>query len=256
MPIDLSNLEVREVRQSGRASGHWTHYYRKDTGAQVCGSRMRNKPDSVRCSKGRQFLAANGRCKFHGAKAGRPPIHGRYSQSVGRLHSLFAANLERGEHLDTKPDLALMATAAEELLRTCLEQGDTLEWREQALKLYKDLRVASRSKDTMRAGALLMELGDHLERGCDQARGLREAVTMVDKRAHRAQRERELDLKEERTLTQAQVVASYALILEIVQRNVPADSAARIIDECTRAMLPGSSGAPRIVEATEATAVG
>ncbi len=232
-------------------------WYRVSDGKQVCGVQLRRRPKGTRCAVG-IGLAPNGRCYIHGgAKGVGAPLTagGRYSEKLRGLREVFEKNLAREGLLDVSPDLALMDTAIGELVEMA-EEGDSPGFRQQAAKVYDALLDATRSGDAPAAKAHLAKLGDVLHSGVRTATALADVVSLVDKRAARAHKEREIGVKLRESLDRAAVYAFMGGVAEILLSKLPRDLAQDIIDECGREdLLPGRGRRQRSAPAGRAATV-
>src|SRR5687768_7928245 len=86
------------------------------SGRAVCGRRKKLKNRAIEDEACLAPPTKHGPCKVHGAKAGRPIKHGRYSRVLGRWKPAFERALKDKDLLDTRRDLAVMDALIEPLL--------------------------------------------------------------------------------------------------------------------------------------------
>lgn len=221
------------------------HYALKD-GRPVCG---RLKKEHNREIPGEACLGvpmASGPCKVHGGKAGGPIRHGRYSRAMRALRSVFEEARKDADLLDCTRDLALMDIVTERLVER-LEHLDSPSWRDELRDVFLRLQAAIHGQRHGEAGRHIKTLGELIDRGATADQVARDLVAQVDKRANRACRVNEIEVRRSEKVTQDQLVAVLREFLAVLERELePAvyfrlvPALRRVVDE-PRA-LPSSAG--------------
>ena len=214
-----------------------THYSMED-GRPVCG---RLKKEHNREILDEACLAppmANGPCKVHGGKAGRPLSNGRYSRVTKTWHAAFERALADEELLDARRDLALMDVVTELLIERA-EELDSPSWREELRETFGQLQRAIRSKRQDVVGPLLKLLGELIERGATADQVAYDLVAQVDRRAARACKIDELGLRRQEKVTVSELGAVFKQFLDVLQRELEPETYYRIVPVLRKVTGPG-----------------
>lgn len=178
-------------------------------------------------------------CERHEGGVGPDVQHGRYATSLPtRLLSRFNDHALDEHLLDTRRDVALIGAAAEMLLEQGSTFGDTPHFRRDAYRLFTKMRSAG---NRGKAGAAdfneaMGELGALLRDGYDAARALVEGIKLVERRAFRAERAREVRVKEERAVTERDFLQFMQAVIVAIRGNASQPDADRIIHAIEHAL--------------------
>lgn len=205
---------------------------------------IRERSGGQRCGK----LAKIGKdgCHRHAGGDGPPIKTGRYARSLPkRLISRFEDHALDEHLLDTRRDVALLGAAAEMLLEQGATFGDTPNFRRDAYRLFTKMRSAGNKG---KAGAAdfneaMGELGALLRDGYDSARALVEGIKLVERRAFRAERAREVRVKEERVVTERDFLQFMQAVILAIRGNASQPDADRIIHAVEHS-LPDAPAVP------------
>jgi len=144
---------------------------------------------------------------------------GAYSGSMSEAaRKLFHAHRESSTLLQTEDDVALIGMRAEQMLGRAKE-GDSVEFRRDALKMFGEVESAVRANDTNAAAVALSKLKRHLGRGVESDRAYEHAVRLAERRAHRAERAREVAARERASFSIEEVRSTLAFIAETIIAN-------------------------------------
>ena len=231
----LTQAELtRILDEFGRA-----HYFLEADGRPVCG---RLKKAHNREIPEEACLAppmANGACKVHGGKAGAPPRTGRYSRVLKAWLPAFQRARSDQELLDSKQELALMDVAIEKLLERA-EDLDTPSWREGLRETFERLQAAIKGQKQRQVAGLMKELGELIEGGATADQLARDLVGQVDRRAARACKLVELEIRREEKVTVSELAAVFRQWLEVLERELEQPEYYRVLPKL-RAVTSGST---------------
>jgi len=216
------------------------HYF-TDKGRPVCGRLKKEKNRVIPDEACLGIPLANGACKVHGGKAGRPIEHGRYSRTLKTWKSAFEAARADKELTDARRDLALMDVANEKLLERA-EEADCPGWREEVRRTFGELRSAIRGQRHTEVGVLLKKLGDLIERGATADQLAADLVAHVDRRANRACRITELAMRREEKVTVSEIAAIFRSWLGVLEAALEPEVYFRLVPELRKV---SSAGVPR-----------
>jgi len=216
------------------------HYF-TDKGRPVCGRLKKEKNRLIPDEACLGVPLANGACRVHGGKAGRPIQHGRYSRTLKKWKGAFEAARADKELTDARRDLALMDVANEKLLERA-EELDCPGWREDVRRTFGELRAAIRGQRHTEVGVLLKKLGDLIERGATADQLAADLVAHVDRRANRACRVTELALRREEKVTGSEIAAIFRSWLGVLERNLEPQVYFRLVPELRKVSTVGVEG--------------
>ncbi|HRI09525.1 MAG TPA: HGGxSTG domain-containing protein, partial [Nannocystaceae bacterium] len=120
------------------------------------------------------------RCRMHGARAGAPIKHGRYSKHLGRIREAYEAAIQDKGLLDLREPIAAIDAIVRRLAER-VEELDTPDYRRRLLDLLKE----SRGADAGKAAAARFTLEELIERGADEDQTLgvlRDSLSELAKR--------------------------------------------------------------------------
>jgi hypothetical protein len=217
-------------------------HYSMEDGRPVCGrlkkAHNREIPDEACLAP----PMANGSCKVHGGKAGAPIKHGRYSRVLKTWKGAFERALNDKDLLDTRRELALMDVTIEQLLER-IEDLDTPGWRASLNETFQHLQAAVRGKRQGDVGGLLKHLGELIEQGAGIDQAARDLMAYLDKRAARANKMSELELRREEKVTVSEVAVIFAQWLEVLEKGLDPVIYFKLVEDLRRVtttqQLPG-----------------
>ena len=169
----------------------------------------KSKQQERRC---RQWPAKGKRvCRFHGARAGRPVIHGRYSKLLpARLAERYHESLADPEYLALRDEIALLDARIGELLA----------------------ELAAQAREA--------------EGGARMQAPWREVVALLEQRRKLAESERRWLVKTQQVLTVEQAMTLLAVVRDIIMRHVQDSSTRAAIAHELRSLAEGYALAPGV----------
>ncbi len=205
------------------------HYSMKD-GRPVCGrlKKEKNRVIPNECCLGPPM--ANGACKVHGGRAGAPIRSGRYSRVLKTWQAAFERALSDQELLDSRRELALMDVGIEKLLERA-EGLDAPAWREDLRETFVALRAAIHSKRQGQVGSLLKRLGEIIESGATIDQVARDLLANVDRRAARACKLTEIEVRRDEKVTVSELAAVFKQWLSILEAQLEPQAYHRVLPE-------------------------
>jgi len=194
-------------------------------GRSVCGRLKQENRRLIEDEACLQPPMPNGACYWHGGPSPGPPAtaNGRYSRLQRFWGELYERLATTDDLLDVKPDLTLMDVAIARRLEF-VQSEDAPAWREELRKTYRAMRAAMKSGDKAEMAVTVRRLGELVERGAKMEQAVRDLVTDVDRRAARAQKEREVMLKGEDVVTVRELMRIFGDFIAIVKEHAPADA--------------------------------
>lgn len=204
------------------------HYYYE--GNPVCGrlKKKKNRKIPNECCLG--IPMQSGPCRIHGGKAGCPPKHGRYTRALKTWRPSFQRALNDSELLDSRRELAMMDTLIERLLERAEDQ-DAPGWRAKLVDAFDQLQNAIRQKRQGQVGEMLKRVADLIGEGAaiDQVNG--ELMKALDRRAARATKVDELNLRKEEKVTPTEIAAIFGQWLEVLEAGVDQPTYLRLVEK-------------------------
>jgi len=179
-------------------------------------------------------------CYHHGGsvKTNRRGVYtqgGRYSGALrDAAAKLFEAQVVDPDLLRTERDVALIGARAETMIERA-QEGDTPNFRRVAVELFGEVESAVRANNTARASTALAELKQHLSRGAESDKAWEVAVRHVERRAHRAERAREVAARERVSFSMEEMRATLAMVADVLVSQL-GDGADKLISEITLRM--------------------
>jgi len=201
-------------------------------GRVVCGRLKREKRRLIPDEACLQRAMPNGACHKHGGPSPGAPktANGRYSIEQKRWNEVYQRSIESENALDVRPDLALMDAAIQRRLELLAEE-DAPAWRAALRKAYKSLRRAMRAGNKRDMGTAIGKLGELIDRGASIENAVEGLVADVDKRAARAHKEREVQMRSDEVVTQHELMRTLSEFLVIVKRHAPPDAVRAMVPE-------------------------
>jgi len=181
------------------------------------------KSTGLRCGKG--VVPGRRVCRIHGGLGGRPPIHGRYSQGLGRFREAYQEARSDPSLLDLRETLALMDVAVQRAAERAAD-ADTPEFRRRALDLFERVRGAVSPEE---AALNLNRLGELLGSGVKDDEALDHLAKAAERLSRRQEKAWSIRLDAATALNARDLTAVLARFADIVLEEVPRDAAARVI---------------------------
>lgn len=208
------------------------HWFMTD-GRRVCGrlKKKHNRKIPDECCLGPPM--SNGACKVHGGKAGPPLKHGRYSRALTTWQDAFERARSDKDLVDSRRDIALMDVAIEQLLSRA-EELDSPSWRNDVKSTFDQLQDAIRRKRNRDVGGLLQSLGELIDRGAGIDQTVGDLLTHVDKRANRANKAAELELRKEEKITVSEVALLFKSWLDAIRSELGEEMYLQIVPTLRR----------------------
>lgn len=193
----------------------------------------KSKRSGVRCKR----LASIGShvCAKHGANAGAPIKHGRYSKRLPvRLAARYRELVNDKTLLQAQEHLALLELMLSDRLTKFGDVSSAELW-SQAADAFRDVREALAEGDATKTVAALNALEAVLQNGLGVAKAEREARDLIQESVPVRRVEIQRLYAAETAVTAKEAVALMAAILDAVNRNVPdAEVRKRIAAEFVR----------------------
>ncbi len=136
--------------------------------------------------------------------------------------------------LDAREDLALMDVAIEKLLAR-VEELDSPSWRQELHETFAALQAAIRSKRQSQVSALMKQLGELIERGATIDQMASDLVVQIERRANRACRISEVELKKEEKITPSELAALFRSWLAVLEKGLEPAVYFAVLPELRRA---------------------
>lgn len=206
-----------------------THHFMPD-GRPVCGRLKKAKNREIPEEACLAIPMANGACRVHGGKAGAPIQTGRYSRSLKAWKSAFQRALADKELTDSKRELALLDVATEKLLERA-EDLDCPSWRAEVSATFQQLRAAIRSQRHKEVGVWMNRLGEMIEGGATADQVSTDLAAQVDRRANRACKVTELEIRREEKVTVSEIAAIFRQWLDVLEKSLEPEVYFRLVPE-------------------------
>lgn len=170
-------------------------------------------------------------CWRHGARGGRPPVHGRYSKHLPRRLAQSYRQLARDPGLlQAQEHLALLETLLGERLGKLGETSQAELWG-QAIEAYRGARSAMSDGKAAETMSGLELLGNILENGLGQAKAESDIRALIQESVPVRRVELQRLYAEETAVTAKQVQALLAAVLDAINRFVDDPEAKRRVGE-------------------------
>ncbi len=177
-------------------------------------------------------------CRIHGARAGRPPTHGRYSKVGGRLAEAYGTALQDVTLLDLQEPIALLEAIGQRYMERAAER-DTPEFRKRALVLYTDALECQQKHDAEGMASALGSLGTLLQEGAGEDLTLKYLAEQTDRLAKRIEGAWSVRLARQQAINAKDLVAVFSRLIDIVRVEASPEAAAEIIRRVDFELLEG-----------------
>lgn len=229
-------------------------HFHTPEGRAVCGrlkkAKNRKIPEEACCG----IPMPKGPCKVHGGKAGGPlTAGGRYSRVLKKWGRSFERALHDKELLDTRRELAMIDVLIEKLVRRA-QQADTPSWREELRGTYAALDKAVKERKQNEVRVLLKQLGELIETGATHDQATRDLIDKLDRRANRAHKINELEVRREEKITVSEMGIIFARLIEVLKAQLDVHTFHRLIPELRKLVAAehlGPAGSAQAVAAGE-----
>lgn len=237
MSVQLDDL--RAERQSAKR----VLYYRAADGVQVCGARLRNRPETERCAVAVALSPVNGRCRLHGGvqTIGRPVVHGQFSERFGRFRDALESAIEDERIADMRRPLAVLHEGVERAAERASE-ADTPEFRRRALKLYREVSTALAEGDVATVTTRLRELGTLLHQGVQEDDAFQHLVDAAERHGNRMERYWGIRLSAAHAINLRDLQAIFAQVMMAVREECDGPTSTKVLGRIA-AILPAPSAA-------------
>ncbi len=177
-------------------------------------------------------------CRIHGAGAGRPTTHGRYSKVGGRLAECYSAALQDASLLDLQEPIALLEAISQRFMERAAEK-DTPEFRRRALAIYTEAQACQQKADTEGMAAALNSLGELLREGADEDRTLKHLAEQTDRLAKRIEGAWTIRLARQQAINAKDLVSVLSRLIDIVRVEADPATASTIIRRIDFELIEG-----------------
>jgi hypothetical protein len=177
-------------------------------------------------------------CRIHGANAGRPTTHGRYSKVGGRLAACYDAALQDASLLDLQEPIALLEAISQRYMERAAER-DTPDFRRSALTLYSEAQNAQQKQDTAGMAVALNALGVLLREGADEDRTLKHLAEQTERLAKRIEGAWSVRLARQQAINAKDLVSVLSRLIDIVRVEADPATASSIIKRIDFELIEG-----------------
>ena len=226
-------------------------HYMTPEGWRVCGRRKKAKNRKILDEACLGPPMPQGPCRVHGAGSGAPIKSGRYSRVLNKWGRSFERALHDKELLDTRRELAMMDTLIEKLVRRA-QQADTPSWREDLRSTYAALDKAVKDRRQDQVRLLLKQLGELIETGATHDQATRDLIDKLDRRANRAHKINELEVRREEKVTVTEVGIIFARLIEMLKAQLDVHTFHRLVPELQKLVAAEHIGPVGSAEAVAA----
>jgi hypothetical protein len=175
-------------------------------------------------------------CATHGAKGGRPIIHGRYSERLpDRISKPYLASLSDPSLFDLTQTIAAL-DALVKVQAARVEEGDTPLFRSTVLKLWHAYSQAINGGDENEAASALNALQRVLEDGDAVTKAEQDLVLRLEALSKRIEEAWKIRLAQRNSVNGKDLGELFVSILGIIRDNAPREIADRIVDAISGAM--------------------
>ncbi|MCP4036593.1 MAG: hypothetical protein GY733_06625, partial [bacterium] len=194
------------------------HYATPD-GRPVCGRLKRVHNRKIEDEACFAPPMANGACRVHGGKAGAPIRTGRYSRVLKKMRGAFERARADEDLIDARRDLAAMDVLIEQLFER-VEELDSRAWRQELLETFQRLQAAIRSHRQAQVSAEMRRLGELIEQGASVDQLANDLIANLERRANRAVRIGELELKRSEKVTFEEMTVVLREFLGVLEQSL------------------------------------
>lgn len=220
MALKKSQIRFEEV--DGRRFA-----YRKRDGKQVCGAKAKSAKGEF-CSQSK--VAANGRCRMHGANSGRPITVGRWDRALGSMADAWREARADPDLLSLERVIAVLDMEITHAFER-VEQRDSPEWRRELLKAFRESQSGEDG-----APAALTKLGELIENGCDSDDARMKMRQQADRLAQRLEKVWSVKLAQKNAVSATDLVSILGHFLDFVRLEAGEEAAAGVERRMSREM--------------------
>lgn len=206
----------------------------------ICGAKTRPGAKHPNCHR-RDLSLENGRCRKHGANAGRPASHGRASSLPDRVQAAYSAAIADKSLLDLRHGLAVLDGLLAEYGERARE-NDSPGYRKELARLWRELRATrAPDGDKSAAGQLLLSIGALIESGVAQDEAFDRLFDGYDRLQKRVEAAREVRLKGQQVLNARDLETALLRFLGELQtgfsvEGIAGEVASRLLDRLQHAI--------------------
>lgn len=157
----------------------------------------------------------------------RSSMYGR--QLSGIMKGSFERLMASENLLDTTPDIALIGSRAEEMLERA-KGLDSIEFRKEAIALFQAVHAAASTGDSVKLGNAMRSLGDLLRKGTESDKAVDHAIELAERRSTRAERAREIRVRETEHVTLATIDRILAIVVGTLLEEADGEERVRRIE--------------------------
>lgn len=213
----------------------------------------RSKRSGVQCRNAP--LNGRGTCRMHGGKAGRPIVHGRYSQLAGPIGDAYRASVADANLLDPREPLAALdAIVKVQVAR--MESNDSPAFRSHALALIDGALTARTAGDHATEESLLKALATHLADGTAATDAEAELSKRVQTFARHNEEANRQKLAKSATVNAQFLVKLFAALGSDLVEKFPREIADGVMDLLQARIDGGDPGGPLAIETAIARGAG
>lgn len=161
------------------------------------------------------------------------PVTGRRMRALGRLKNDYALAESNPEILRHEPVIALHDVRLIELIQR-LEGGDTANFREKLLELFRRWDIAIANGDEKDAGKAYQEMGKLIEDGVARDKAWEAVLSLGARRNQLATQAAEIMLKSEQVVNQKDLAKLIKTFITIVLEEAPREVAFAIVNKFDR----------------------
>ena len=182
-------------------------------------------------------------CHFHGARAGRPPTHGRYSQLLpSHLADRYKQSRADPDFLSLRDEIALLDARIGELVGELMGGGGDWEKVETGLA---DVRLAVSTNNVPLMASALAAIEAQVTAGAKVQAIWGNVVPLLEQRRKLAETERRRIVDAQQMVTLEQMMALLAVVRDAINTHITdGPTRARIADEL-RALASGHALPPQ-----------
>ena len=182
-------------------------------------------------------------CYIHGARGGRPVIHGRYSKRLpARLAERYHESRNDPDMLALRDEIALVDTRTDELLGRL--EGTGGDW-ERVTKALQSVRRAVLAQDAPAMLQGLTVIETEAQTGVREREAWDEVVALLEQRRRLVETERRRIVDARQILTVEEALALLAVTRDVIMRHVQDSSTRAAISHELRSLAEGRALAPR-----------
>lgn len=210
-----------------------------------CGGKIANSDPPRYCME--WPIAGGRRCKFHGARGGRPPTTGRdvaWERTLGPTWRVLKKTQVRDLEVNAR---VILAREAE--LRERLGDGDSTDFRNQAVKMMAEVRARARAGDGEGLTRAIAALERHLIEGRDREGVWREILDIEERHARMVETATKVETAAQNCMTGRALVGLLGTIFDLVMEEAGERVAYRVgrrFDRIIAADLPDGCALPAL----------